>query len=93
MNLHPNARTTPKIRAEIKASGLTRSQVMEKYNVGYGTATKWLERDDVGNLRLLTPTESQEIDKPAKAFKDYPPGFIHIDIKYLPQMPDEQRRR
>ncbi len=47
MNLHPNARTTPKIRAEIKASGLTRTQVMEKYNVGYGTATKWLERDDV----------------------------------------------
>jgi hypothetical protein len=31
MNIHPNARTTPKIRAEIRASGLSRKQVMEKY--------------------------------------------------------------
>jgi hypothetical protein len=22
-------------------------------------------------------------------FKDYKPGFIHIDIKYSPQVPDE----
>jgi len=28
-----------------------------------------------------------------KTFKDYEPGFIHIDIKYLPQMPDESSRR
>jgi hypothetical protein len=27
-----------------------------------------------------------------KAFKDYEPGFVHIDIKYLPQMPDETSR-
>jgi transposase len=46
MNIHPNARTTPKIRAEIRASGLSRKQVMEKYNVGYATAAKWLKRDD-----------------------------------------------
>lgn len=32
--------------------------------------------------------------KPAlKTFKDYEPGFVHVDIKYLPQMPDEQQRR
>ena len=31
--------------------------------------------------------------KPLKTFKDYEPGFLHIDIKYLPQMPDETRRR
>ena len=24
-----------------------------------------------------------------KTFKDYEPGFVHIDIKYLPKMPDE----
>jgi hypothetical protein len=29
MNIHPNARTTPKIRAEIRASGLSRKQVKE----------------------------------------------------------------
>ena len=28
-----------------------------------------------------------------KAFKDYEPGFIHIDIKYLPQVLDESARR
>jgi transposase InsO family protein len=27
-----------------------------------------------------------------KTFKDYAPGFVHIDIKYLPQMPDEEQR-
>jgi hypothetical protein len=47
-------------------------------------------RHNVGNLRALMPTEDKEQDKVTKAFKAYPPGFIHIDIKYLPQMPDEQ---
>ena len=28
-----------------------------------------------------------------QTFKDYEPGFIHIDIKYLPRMPDESARR
>lgn len=28
-----------------------------------------------------------------KTFKDYAPGFIHVDIKYLPQMADEAARR
>ncbi|MCV5746661.1 IS481 family transposase, partial [Escherichia coli] len=37
----------------------------------------------------------QEGTAPAtkKTFKDYEPGFVHIDIKYLPQMPDETARR
>jgi transposase InsO family protein len=26
-------------------------------------------------------------------FKAFEPGFLHMDIKYLPQMPDEQSRR
>ena len=30
---------------------------------------------------------------PTKAFKVYEPGFVHIDVKYLPQMADEERRR
>ena len=30
---------------------------------------------------------------PVKTFKDYEPGFLHMDIKYLPQMPDEKERR
>ena len=28
-----------------------------------------------------------------KTFKDYEPGFVHVDTKYLPQMPDETSRR
>ena len=28
-----------------------------------------------------------------KAFKSYEPGYIHVDIKYLPVMPDETKRR
>ena len=28
-----------------------------------------------------------------KTFKDYEHGFVHIDIKYLPQMPHETCRR
>lgn len=38
---------------------------------------------------------ARETDKPVtkKSFKDYEPGSLHIDIKHLPQMPDETERR
>ncbi len=29
---------------------------------------------------------------PKKSFKDYEPGFVHVDVKYLPKMKDEDRR-
>ena len=49
-----------------------------------------LRRHGVGNLRALKPKEP----KPAHGtFKAYAPGYLHIDIKYLPQMADEDRRR
>ena len=37
----------------------------------------------------------EEKDTPVKttSFKDYAPGFVHVDIKYLPQMADETARR
>lgn len=48
-----------------------------------------LRRHGVGNLRALLPKEP----KPAiKKFKAYEPGFVHIDVKYLPQMQDESSR-
>jgi hypothetical protein len=28
-----------------------------------------------------------------RLFKAYAPGFVHIDVKYLPQMADENKRR
>ncbi len=49
-----------------------------------------LRRHGVGNLRSLLPAA----DKPTyKAFKAYLPGYLHMDVKYLPQMTDETSRR
>ena len=51
-----------------------------------------LKRHQVSNLKALRPKiEGEEGDK--KTFKDYEPGFLHIDIKYLPKMPHEDARR
>ena len=51
-----------------------------------------LRRHGVSDLKSLQPhIEGQA--KAVKTFKDYEPGFLHIDIKYLPQMPDETQRR
>ena len=49
-----------------------------------------LRRHGVGNLNALKPAKPKE---PHKAFKAYEPGYLHMDIKYLPQMADETRRR
>jgi transposase InsO family protein len=49
-----------------------------------------LRRHGVGNLHALKPQAPQPTHKP---FKAYEPGYLHMDIKYLPQMPDEDRRR
>ena len=42
-----------------------------------------LRRHGVSNLKELIPTEKNEKNHP-KTFKDYEPGFMHADIKYLP---------
>ena len=49
-----------------------------------------LRRHGVGNLNALKPAVAAQ---PHKAFKSYVPGYLHMDVKYLPQMPDETRRR
>src|SRR6056300_59442 len=49
-----------------------------------------LRRHGVGNLRDLKPKEAKPTHS---SFKAYEPGYLHIDIKYLPQMADEDRRR
>ena len=51
-----------------------------------------LRRHRVSDLNTLQP-QSEGQTKPLKTFQDYEPGFLHIDIKYLPQMPDETHRR
>jgi transposase InsO family protein len=49
-----------------------------------------LRRHGVGNLRDLIP---KEVKAPRKVFKAYEPGFLHMDVKYLPKMEDETKRR
>ncbi|WP_394713394.1 hypothetical protein [Desulfogranum marinum] len=51
-----------------------------------------LRRQGISNLKQLIPVEETET-KPRKSFKLYEPGFIHVDLKFLPQMPDETSRR
>ncbi len=50
-----------------------------------------LVRHDVSNLKALVP-ETEDAAKPTKSFKDYVPGYVHIDIQYLPAMADEDER-
>jgi transposase InsO family protein len=48
-----------------------------------------LRRHGVSNLKALQPTAP----RPAvKSFKAYEPGFVHIDVKYLPAIDGEPRR-
>jgi hypothetical protein len=51
-----------------------------------------LRRHGVSNLKALIPQSESEVAG-KKSFKDYEPGYLHIDIKYLPRMPDEEQRR
>jgi transposase InsO family protein len=48
-----------------------------------------LRRHGVANLKALQP--KPEV-KPHKTFKAYEPGFVHIDVKYLPAIDGEPRR-
>ena len=154
MKIHPQARTAPQIRAEIRNSPLSQREKARRYHVTRATIRKWEKREDVQDrshcphtlatslsaaqeeilleirrllqlpmedllviiqtfmkpdmtysslYRLLkrhqTPTlrqlaqEARAEGKTPKSFKDYAPGFLHVDIKYLPKMPDEPQRR
>ena len=50
-----------------------------------------LVRHGVSQLKELIPRPEGE-SRPTKTFKDYRPGYVHVDIKYLPEMADEQGR-
>jgi len=51
-----------------------------------------LRRHGVSNLKALMPQEDGT-KTPVKPFKAYDPGCVHVDVKYLPQMPDEDHRQ
>jgi len=49
-----------------------------------------LDRHNVGNIDELRAAPPKPSHKP---FHSYNPGYLHVDIKYLPQMKDETTRR
>ena len=58
-------------------------------NVSRSGLDRCLRRHGVGRLRDLKAKD----DKPKHSgFKAYDPGYIHIDVKYLPQMANETSR-
>ena len=154
VTLHKNARTTPAIRRELRASPLSIAELARRYGLSKPTVRKWRRREEtadrshtpqrlqttlsapqeaivvalrqtlllplddllavtreficedvsrsgldrclrrhgVSDLKALMPREDAPTAEP-KAFKDYAPGFVHVDLKYLPQMPEEETRR
>ena len=63
-----------------------------KPDMGRSALQRLLVRHGVSQLKALIPRPEGEQDKPKKTFKDYEPGYVHIDIKYLPAMADEDGR-
>ena len=61
-------------------------------NASRSGISRLLRREGLSKLVDLLPQQEGE-DASKKTFKDYEPGYLHIDIKYLPQMPDESSRR
>ena len=58
-------------------------------NVSRSGLDRCLRRHGVGSLRDLKAKD----ERPKHSgFKAYEPGYIHIDVKYLPQMADETSR-
>lgn len=56
--------------------------------------TRLLKRHKVNSLKVLYAELSDEApEKKPKTFKDYEPGYVHVDIKYLPMMPDDPQKR
>jgi hypothetical protein len=145
INLHSQAATTPKIRAEIQASDEPAWVLAERFGITEQTVWKWRKRDSVqdrshtahrlqttltpaqesvavalrktllvslddllavvreflnpdvsrsgldrclrrhgvGNLRDL---KAKDARPKHSGFKAYEPGYIHIDVKYLPHL-------
>ena len=61
-------------------------------NVSRSGLDRCLRRHGVSDLKALIP-QTEDAAQPQKTFKDYEPGFVHVDVKYLPRMPDEDAHR
>ena len=47
--VHPQARTTPRTRSEIRCSTESTTCLAERYNITRATARKWQTRDDAAD--------------------------------------------
>ncbi|GHB08934.1 hypothetical protein GCM10009038_03070 [Salinicola rhizosphaerae] len=55
---------------------------------------RMLQRRDVPTLAELAQQDVGDDENPRyKPFGGYEPGYVNIDIKHLPQMPDEEQKR
>ena len=66
-----------------------------KSDLSRSALKRCLRRNEVNDLKALRAEQLGEPDsenRSLKTFKDYEPGFIHADIKYLPQLPEEAER-
>jgi len=65
-----------------------------KPKLGRSSLLRLLTRHGVNNLQALVVEQSGEQEAPPpKTFKDYEPGYLHMDIKYLPMMPHDPQKR
>jgi transposase len=67
IRIHPQARTTPKIRQEIKDSGLSDRQAAKVFNITRATAAKWLGRDDTQDRSHRALTQKATLTPPQEA--------------------------
>jgi len=58
---------------------------------GKSWSWRYASRHGVANRKALLPKEEGP-KTPVKTFKAYEPGFVHVDINYPPQMPDQDQR-
>jgi len=49
-----------------------------------------LQRHGVSEWKALFPVE-EGASPPVKRFTSYEPGFVHVDVKHLPRMPDQTK--
>ena len=61
-------------------------------NVSRSGLDRCPRRQGVSHLHALMP-QPDDGTEPTKTFKDDDPGFVHVDVKYLPRMPDEDAHR